>query len=55
MLKAVVGLSFVSVTVLAAEVEPTATVPKVKLLGAAASGANPDPVKLIRPGEPRPL
>ena len=55
MLKAVVGLSFVSVTVLAAEVEPTATEPNVKLLGAAASGASPDPDRLIRPGDPRPL
>src|SRR5208337_3070994 len=55
MFRAVLGLSFFSVTVLAALVMPTVTVPKARLVGVAVSGANPVPVRFSRSGEPMAL
>jgi hypothetical protein len=52
MLKAVLGLSFFSVTIFAALVVPTATVPKERELGETVSGANPVPDRPSRSGEP---
>ena len=54
MLRAVDGLSFVSVNVLAELVVPTGTVPKARLVGEAASGAKPVPDRPMRSGAPTP-
>jgi hypothetical protein len=54
MLRAVDGLSFLSVNVFAALVVPTVTVPKARLVGEAASGTKPVPARPIRSGDPTP-
>jgi hypothetical protein len=55
MLRAVLGLSFFRVTVFAALVVPTVTVPNARLAGVAMSGANPVPDRPSRSGEPMPV
>src|SRR5215472_6240367 len=54
MLRAVDGLSFFSVNVLAGLVVPTVTVPKARLVGEAVSGTKPVPDRPMRSGDPTP-